>query len=59
MTSDTFPERVAFEFADRELVGDVVDQTSTATYNHSIATLVTVEHDGSRYRVPASQTSTI
>jgi hypothetical protein len=47
------PERVVFEFADRELVGDVIDTTRTAAFNHPPETIYTVEAGDSRYTVPA------
>jgi hypothetical protein len=47
------PERVVFEFADHELVGDVIDTTSTAAFNHPLETMYSVKAGGSRYTVPA------
>lgn len=55
MITETVPERVVFEFANHELVGDVVESTTRAGYNQPFETLLTVERDGCRYTVPEGQ----
>jgi hypothetical protein len=55
MTS-IYPERVCFEFADRELEGTVVDTTTDAAYNQPPETLLVVDADTGRYTVPVRDT---
>ena len=57
MTREPTPERVVFEFADHELVGDVVESTTQARYNRPLETILTVERDGCRYTVPEGRTA--
>jgi len=55
--TDSYPERVAFEFADRRLVGEVVDATTHASFNQPPMQVFTVEANGSQYTVSERDTA--